>query len=153
MQTRYKLLIGMLIAVAIAGFSNYLSSLGNYSKITGKSVKTQPVFLYKSKVIAIEVAEQKELPSNNSPAIAQTFFDAGVWDKLAQCESGGNWAINTNNGYYGGIQFDIKTWNNYGGYARADLAPKEVQIAKAEEIRSRRGFSPWPACAKRLGLL
>jgi resuscitation-promoting factor RpfB len=80
-------------------------------------------------------------------------IDGSVWDRLAQCESGGRWNINTGNGFYGGIQFDIGTWGGYGGYARADLAPREVQIAKAEEVRARRGFAPWPACAKRLGLI
>lgn len=81
-------------------------------------------------------------------------YDGGtVWDQLAKCESGGNWAINTGNGFYGGIQFDIGTWGGYGGYATANLAPREVQIAKAEEVRARRGFSPWPSCSSQLGLL
>lgn len=81
-------------------------------------------------------------------------YDGGtVWDSLAKCESGGNWAINTGNGYYGGIQFDIGTWGGFGGYARADLAPRDIQIQRAEQIRASRGFSPWPACAAKLGLL
>ena len=80
----------------------------------------------------------------------------GVWDQLAQCESGGNWAINTGNGYYGGLQFSIGTWDAYGGgsYApRPDLASRAEQIAVAERLRAARGSSPWPACASRLGLL
>jgi hypothetical protein len=80
----------------------------------------------------------------------------GVWDQLAQCESGGNWAINTGNGYYGGLQFSIGTWDAYGGSsyaARPDLATREEQIAVAERLRAARGYSPWPACASKLGLL
>ena len=80
----------------------------------------------------------------------------GVWDRLAQCESGGNWSINTGNGYYGGLQFSLGTWEQYGGAkyaARPDLASREEQIAVAERLRAARGYSPWPACAAKLGLL
>ncbi|WP_306360992.1 resuscitation-promoting factor [Nocardia sp. CC227C] len=81
--------------------------------------------------------------------------DGAIWDALAQCESGGNWAINTGNGYYGGIQFDANTWARQGGlrYApRADLATREEQIAIAEVTRQRQGWGAWPACTSRLGL-
>ena len=80
----------------------------------------------------------------------------GVWDRLAQCESGGNWAINTGNGYYGGLQFSYGTWLAYGGgaYAQtADRASREQQIAVAERLRAVSGFRPWPSCARKLGLL
>ncbi|WP_232852406.1 resuscitation-promoting factor [Nocardia acididurans] len=81
--------------------------------------------------------------------------DGHVWDALAKCESGGNWAINTGNGYYGGIQFDASTWARQGGlrYApRADLATREEQIAIAEVTRARQGWGAWPACTSRLGI-
>ncbi|QLY32556.1 resuscitation-promoting factor [Nocardia huaxiensis] len=81
--------------------------------------------------------------------------DGHVWDALAKCESGGNWAINTGNGYYGGIQFDESTWARQGGlkYApRADLATREEQIAIAEVTRARQGWGAWPACTSRLGI-
>jgi uncharacterized protein YabE (DUF348 family) len=71
------------------------------------------------------------------------------WDAVAQCESGGNWSINTGNGYYGGLQFDYSTWlsNGGGAYApRADLATREEQIAVATRLYSARGSSPWPVC-------
>jgi len=73
--------------------------------------------------------------------------------KLRLCESGGAYNRNSGNGYYGAYQFDIGTWAGYGGYARADLAPPEVQDAKARETQAHRGWSPWPACARKLGLL
>ena len=72
--------------------------------------------------------------------------DAGVWDRIARCESSGNWAANTGNGYYGGLQFDQGTWNSNGGqeYAsRPDLASRDQQIAVAERVRAARGYSPW----------
>jgi len=71
------------------------------------------------------------------------------WDAMAQCESGGNWHINTGNGFYGGLQFDYGTWLSNGGgqYAeRADLATREEQIAVASRLYAARGSSPWPVC-------
>ena len=78
-----------------------------------------------------------------------------VWDLLAQCESGGNWAINTGNGYYGGLQFSYGTWLGYGGGEFAEyahLATREQQIIVAERLHAARGFAPWPACSAKLGL-
>ena len=72
-----------------------------------------------------------------------------TWDAVAQCESSGNWAINTGNGYYGGLQFSQSTWNAYGGqqYAsRADLATREEQIAVAEKTLAGQGWGAW-SCA------
>ena len=80
--------------------------------------------------------------------------DSGVWDRIAQCESGGNWHINTGNGYYGGLQFNESTWLSNGGaqYAqRADLATKAEQIAIADKVRAARGYEPWQ-CAGELGI-
>ena len=76
------------------------------------------------------------------------------WDALAQCESTGNWAINTGNGFYGGVQFEQNTWERQGGlrYApRADLATREEQIAIAEVTRARQGWGAWPVCSGRVG--
>jgi resuscitation-promoting factor RpfA len=78
-----------------------------------------------------------------------------VWDKVAQCESGGNWKINTGNGYYGGVQFSARTWKAYGGtgYAsRANLATKAEQIAVARRVLAGQGRGAWPVCGRRAGL-
>ncbi|HEY4018329.1 MAG TPA: transglycosylase family protein [Pseudonocardiaceae bacterium] len=77
-----------------------------------------------------------------------------VWDQIAHCESSGNWADNTGNGYYGGLQFNIPTWDSNGGTvyaARPDLATKAQQIAIADKVRAARGYEPW-ACATILGI-
>lgn len=77
-----------------------------------------------------------------------------TWDALAHCEAGGNWAINTGNGFYGGVQFDQNTWERNGGlrYApRADLATREEQIAIATVTQSRQGWGAWPVCSGRIG--
>jgi uncharacterized protein YabE (DUF348 family) len=88
-----------------------------------------------------------------APAPAPTGGWSVNWDAIAACESGNNWSINTGNGYYGGLQFDIGTWLGNGGgeYApRADLATKDQQIAIAERVYAARGLSPW-ACGYAAG--
>ncbi|PJM92989.1 LysM peptidoglycan-binding domain-containing protein [Streptomyces sp. CB01373] len=78
---------------------------------------------------------------------------ASQWDAVARCESGGNWSINTGNGFYGGLQFTNSTWAGYGGtsYAsRADLASKSQQIAVAEKVLAGQGKGAWPVCGKGL---
>ncbi|MFJ4840552.1 transglycosylase family protein [Streptomyces sp. NPDC088746] len=78
-----------------------------------------------------------------------------VWEKVAACESTGNWHINTGNGYYGGLQFTRSTWAAYGGTAyaeRADLATKDQQIAVAEKVLGGQGPGAWPTCSVRAGL-
>lgn len=102
---------------------------------------------------AEEAARQAQLASEQSVRVSTPLKTASTgdgWAYLRQCESGGNYAANTGNGYYGAYQYDISTWNNYGGYARADLAPPAVQDAKAQETYARRGASPWPSCGRYL---
>ena len=81
--------------------------------------------------------------------------DTHNWDAVAQCESGGNWAINTGNGYYGGLQFTHSTWIGYGGGAyasNANLASKSAQISIAEKVLASQGPGAWPVCSVRAGL-
>lgn len=76
-----------------------------------------------------------------------------VWDRLAQCESGGNWATNTGNGYYGGLQFSPSTWSAYGGPGMPHQASRETQIAIATKVRDASGgYGAWPHCSSVLGL-
>jgi nucleoid-associated protein YgaU len=87
-----------------------------------------------------------------TPAQAAT---GRTWDRLAQCESGGNWSINTGNGYYGGLQFSGSTWRAFGGgrYASsAHRASRSEQIAIAERVLDGQGWGAWPACSRKLGL-
>lgn len=74
------------------------------------------------------------------------------WDAVAQCESGGNWAINTGNGFYGGLQFTSSTWAAYGGHAyapQANQASRAAQIAVAEKVLASQGPNAWPVCSHR----
>jgi resuscitation-promoting factor RpfA len=78
-----------------------------------------------------------------------------TWDRLADCESSGNWSINTGNGFYGGLQFTASTWRAFGGTAyapRADLATRAQQIAIAERVLAGQGWKAWPACSAKLHL-
>ncbi|WP_165985546.1 transglycosylase family protein [Streptomyces sp. YIM 98790] len=92
------------------------------------------------------------------PVIGATSAQAAsvsTWDAVAQCESGGNWSINTGNGFYGGLQFTQSSWEAAGGtqYAsRADLASKDQQIATAEKLLAMQGPGAWPVCSVRAGL-
>jgi resuscitation-promoting factor RpfB len=103
------------------------------------------------------VAEQvtvgtKARPSNTG-AVPPGSSSGLNWDALAKCEAGGNWAINTGNGYYGGLQYNASTWRAYGGEQYAPLphqATREQQIAIGEKTFAARGASPWPHCGPRL---
>jgi resuscitation-promoting factor RpfA len=76
----------------------------------------------------------------------------GHWDRIAQCESGGNWATNTGNGYYGGLQFNPATWRANGGAGMPHQASRSTQIAVAERVLAKQGWKAWPACSRKAGL-
>ena len=75
-----------------------------------------------------------------------------VWDRLAQCEAGGNWSINTGNGFYGGLQFTLSTWRAYGGTGMPNEASREEQIAVGKRVQAAQGWGAWPACTAKLGI-
>lgn len=77
---------------------------------------------------------------------------SGVWDQLAECESGGNWSISTGNGYHGGLQFSQDSWNAAGGSGNPANASREEQIRVAENLQSQQGWGAWPSCSSQLGL-
>jgi resuscitation-promoting factor RpfA len=74
-----------------------------------------------------------------------------TWDRLAQCESGGRWNINTGNGFSGGLQFTPSTWKAFGGTGAAHNASREQQIAVAERVLAGQGWGAWPSCSKKVG--
>ncbi|WP_321164068.1 transglycosylase family protein [Nocardioides sp. Soil774] len=112
-------------------------------KVVSASVRVKPVPM----IVKVGTKEKPEPVTSN--------FAGGstVWDALAQCEAGGNWAINTGNGYYGGLQFNLGTWQSYGGTGLPSQASRETQIAIATKVRDASGgYGAWPACAAKLGL-
>ena len=111
--------------------------------LTSQNVTVQPV------TQKILVGTKQPAAGANTGAAAPPVMNEAMWDKIAQCESGGNWSINTGNGYYGGLQFDISSWmaNGGGQYApNASLATKAQQIAVANTYYAKAGLSPW-GCA------
>ncbi|MDP1819718.1 MAG: transglycosylase family protein [Acidimicrobiales bacterium] len=77
--------------------------------------------------------------------------DPATWDRLAACESGGNWAANTGNGYYGGLQFSASTWRSVGGSGLPHEHSRATQIEMGQRLQARAGWGQWPACTRKLG--
>jgi uncharacterized protein YabE (DUF348 family) len=118
--------------------------------LVSETVSVQPVAEKvtvgtKPKPVA-QAAAPAPAAGTNTGAAAPAIMNEAMWDKIAQCESGGNWSINTGNGYYGGLQFDIQTWIGSGGGAyapNASLASKAQQIDIANRVYAQRGLQPW----------
>ncbi|HCN40596.1 transglycosylase family protein [Rothia sp. (in: high G+C Gram-positive bacteria)] len=87
-----------------------------------------------------------------APATSANAAPLEAWDALAQCESGGNWSINTGNGYHGGLQFSQSSWNAAGGSGSPAAASKAEQIRVAENLLQMQGWGAWPSCNAQLGL-
>jgi resuscitation-promoting factor RpfB len=106
-----------------------------------------------TKVTREPVTEKVKVGTKERPA-APKVPSGGVWDALAQCESGGNWSINTGNGYYGGLQFNPGTWQAYGGQGLPHQNSREQQIAIAQKMVNANGgsYRAWPHCSSQLGL-
>ncbi len=127
-------------------------------KLLSEKVLTEPV----PEKIRVGTAVEEEPEADEEPAeepgegTGEAGPSGGNWAALAECESGGNWSINTGNGYYGGLQFSLNSWLGAGGGKYApyphEASPAE-QIATAEVLRSSGGWGHWPSCAAQLGLL
>lgn len=101
----------------------------------------------------------KEAPVAVAPSPAATRASrsrprtvAGVWQRLAMCESGGRWQVNTGNGYYGGLQFSLRSWRWVGGSGYPHEATPAEQVLRARLLLARQGWGAWPVCSRKLGL-
>jgi len=107
----------------------------------------------RNRIVGVAIAGSASLVT--SVGLSTSAQAASVWDAVAACESGGNWSIDTGNGYSGGLQFSSSTWSAYGGtrYApTASRASKAAQIATAQRVLSSQGPGAWPTCGSRAGL-
>jgi LysM repeat protein len=113
---------------------------------------TRPVSITGRSLVRLAVVSA--VAAGSTAALAGTANAApdSAWDKLAQCESGGNWNINTGNGYYGGLQFNLRTWRAFGGAGMPNQASRAQQIAVAEKVLAAQGWGAWPACSRKMGL-
>ncbi len=114
-------------------------------KILDSTVTREPV----DEVVRVGTKEPEPEPTSSAPPVA----GGSVWDALAQCESGGNWHINTGNGYYGGLQFSLSTWHAVGGTGYPHEHSREEQIHRGQILQSSAGWGQWPHCAAQLGLI
>ena len=120
-------------------------------KVLFKNGKLLKRTVLKQQVLTDPIAALVRVGTMAAPVY--TSGGSGVWDRLAQCESGGNWAANTGNGYYGGLQFSLGTWQAYGGSGLPSNNSRETQIAVATRLRNASGgYGAWPGCAAKLGL-
>ncbi len=119
------------------------------SKITRKPV-TEVVLVGTKEKKPAHTSSGGSKSSGSTPSASTP--SGSVWDRLAQCESGGNWHINTGNGYYGGLQFTLSTWRAYGGSGYPHQNSREQQIAVAKRLQAAAGWGQWPACSSKLGL-
>lgn len=114
--------------------------------LVSEKVSVQPVTEKITVGTKAKPAPAAPAAGTNTGAAAPAMMNVAMWDKIAQCESGGNWSINSGNGYYGGLQFDIQTWIGSGGGAyapNASLATKAQQIDIANRVYAQRGLQPW----------
>lgn len=99
-----------------------------------------------------EAATETATESDPQPAHEHATATAGVWDRLAECESNGNWSSDTGNGFYGGLQFTLDSWQSVGGTGYPHEASREEQIRRGEQLQAIQGWDAWPACSEKLGL-
>jgi uncharacterized protein YabE (DUF348 family) len=124
-------------------------------KVRSTLVLTQKVADEGSKRVVLRGTKEPEPEETTlaaaAPESAPAVGDDSVWDRIAQCESGGNWSINTGNGYYGGLQFSAATWHSVGGPGLPHENSREVQIKYAKILQQRSGWGQW-SCAAKVGV-
>jgi hypothetical protein len=110
----------------------------------------------RARVAAVRATTTTAVPTTttSAPAVSNGGADPNdpaTWDRLAKCESGGNWAANTGNSYYGGLKFSLSTWQHYGGAGYPHQATKDVQIGIGKKVQAAQGWGAWGGCARSLG--
>ena len=134
------------LRAAVDGRRNvvYKVTFKNGERVARKAMRSS---ILREPVNAIVKVGTKERPAPAPAPAANYSGGSSVWDSIAACESGGNWATNTGNGYYGGLQFSLGTWQAYGGSGRPDQQSREAQIAVAERVAAAEGgYGAWPVC-------
>lgn len=153
-------IVFLIISLTLITPSNNITSANDsIEPISGQKISNQAEQIQTTKINltseTIELKKEEKIPGNTGKqASAPKVATLEIWEKIAACESGGRWSINTGNGYYGGLQFSEATWLRAGGgqYAPfAHLATKEQQIAVADSWLAKTSWSQW-GCAKKVGI-
>jgi LysM repeat protein len=141
----------------------------NWAEVAAANGISNPHLIFPGDVIVLDGSAPAETSTYSAPAPAPapepqpepqpvaapapaSSSGSTVWDRLAQCESSGNWHINTGNGYYGGLQFAQSSWEAAGGTGNPAAASREEQIRVAENLLDMQGWGAWPSCSAQLGL-
>jgi hypothetical protein len=106
----------------------------------------------RTELVATEPEPEPKPEPEPEPAAHSGRIPLSTWERVARCESGGNWSIDTGNGFYGGLQFELRSWEWVGGSGYPHEATKAEQIHRAELLHERQGWNAWPACSRKLGL-
>ena len=122
------------------------------ARTAAKSAESAPVAKSSVKQHAQKKAKKAQVATSANRTATRSSGGNGVWERLAMCESTGNWAANTGNGFYGGLQFTPSSWRAVGGSGMPHQASKAEQIARAKKLQQLQGWGAWPACSKKLGL-
>lgn len=135
----------------------------NATSITSSTTTPAPVVHHTAPVAAVAPAPVVSAPaaapapvasvrSSYTPVQAPAVASGSAWDRIAACESGGNWHINTGNGFYGGLQFTVSSWRAVGGSGLPSDASREEQIMRAQKLQAMQGWGAWPVCSVKAGL-
>jgi len=150
--TRRELAIATVVAVAIVLCFVWYD--------TARSEDMPPIESGIATAVALRGLAIQETPTSPPPTTADPFDTwadlfgtptVAQWDRMAQCESGGNWAINTGNGYFGGLQFALSSWRAVGGTGYPHHATRAEQIHRADRLWLIQGWGAWPGCSRKLG--
>ena len=158
--SRKTTMVTLIVGVLLVGTGGALTpqppsdTTANTATSTGRSAPSATSTIATTATTANPSSKTPAAGGADTVAAALGLSDTSVGDTLAQCESGGNWATNTGNGLYGGVQLDQGVWLSNGGGAYAPLpseATREQQIVIAEKVRAAHGYTPWSGCADNLG--
>lgn len=142
--------------LAIVFLTASIQALSSKNVELGREISIEPIATKKSTIAKTSKKTDKSRQVSTVLASKKRASDnkvyGGIWDKIARCESSGNWQINTGNGYYGGVQFKLSSWKAVGGKGYPHQATKKEQIAKAKKLKNIQGWKAWPECSLKLGL-
>ena len=144
---RILTIVALVLATMTVAASCSTQQVQTWFSARGTPVSTQKASQI-AEYLSVWEAQHRALLQYLAAVQASVPNQAG-WDRVAACESGGNWAINTGNGYYGGLQFSLGTWRAYGGSGYPNQQSKAEQIRVAENVRTSSGLHHWPVCGQR----
>ena len=145
---RILTIVALVLATTSVAASCSTSQVQTWFASRGTPVSTQKASQI-AEYLSIWEAQNRALLQYLAAVQAASIPNEANWDRVAACESGGNWSINTGNGYYGGLQFSLGTWRAYGGSGYPNQQSKAEQIRVAERVRTQSGLGHWPVCGSR----